>query len=282
MASRLEPGWRFSTLYLVKDSLGVMLEAAGLAEDALREFFELEATYLESAAAGGGTSGHEPGMPPERYRCRAFRASDTRQPCMPMCQTPHAAQRLWGHSSPRCLMQHPVRSVATTCCGLTEARHDGADSAVLLRATWRDTRRAVLRAGGVADFTFRQYLFACQARVLLRLGRPQEVSRAMSASRVQLRLLCLQSRPRSEGSAQSGPGWRGSQWATRSVFQVAERGLAFVKAFSDTLAAQQTAGSVPPLFREAWAFSACTALAHATLAQCGSHSSSHAGARQPQ
>jgi hypothetical protein len=74
MASRLEPGWRFSTLYLVKDSLGVMLEAAGLAEDALREFFELEATYLGSAAAGGGVSGHEPGAPFATYCCRAPRA----------------------------------------------------------------------------------------------------------------------------------------------------------------------------------------------------------------
>lgn len=59
------------------------------------------------------------------------------------------------------------------------ARHDGADSAVLLRAAWRDTRRAVLRAGGVTEFSFRQYLFACQARVLLRLGRPQEVRLVM-------------------------------------------------------------------------------------------------------
>jgi hypothetical protein len=75
MGSRLEPGWRFSTLYLVKDSLGVMLEAAGLAEDALREFFELEATYLGSAAAGGGTAGHEPGALLQRCRCTAFRAS---------------------------------------------------------------------------------------------------------------------------------------------------------------------------------------------------------------
>lgn len=46
---------------------------------------------------------------------------------------------------------------------------------MLLRASWRDTRRAVLQAGGVTEFAFRQYLFACQARVLLRLGRPQEV-----------------------------------------------------------------------------------------------------------
>lgn len=55
------------------------------------------------------------------------------------------------------------------------AQHEGADSAVLLRATWRDTRRAVLKAGGVTEFAFRQYLFACQGRVLLRMRRPQEV-----------------------------------------------------------------------------------------------------------
>ena len=53
--------------------------------------------------------------------------------------------------------------------------HEGTDSAVLLRATWRDTRRAVLKAGGVTEFAFRQYLFACQARVLLRMRQPQEV-----------------------------------------------------------------------------------------------------------
>jgi len=48
--------------------------------------------------------------------------------------------------------------------------------------------------------------------------------------------------------------------------QVAERGLAFVKAFSDILAAQAAEGATPPLFREAWAFSACAALANATSA----------------
>ena len=60
MAGRLEPGWRFSTLYLVKDSLAVMLRSAGLLQDALREFYELEAVYL-NAIAGYGTAagGHE-------------------------------------------------------------------------------------------------------------------------------------------------------------------------------------------------------------------------------
>lgn len=53
-----------------------------------------------------------------------------------------------------------------------------------------------------------------------------------------------------------------------------------MKAFSDSLAAQQAAAGVPPLFREAWAFSACTALAHATLAQSASRRSGFAAAHQ--
>ena len=49
--------------------------------------------------------------------------------------------------------------------------------------------------------------------------------------------------------------------------QVAERGLAFVRAFSELLAAQQADGRLPPLFREAWAHSACVSLAKTTCAQ---------------
>jgi hypothetical protein len=41
MATRMEPGWSFPNLFLVKDSLAIMLEAAGLQEDALREYFEV-------------------------------------------------------------------------------------------------------------------------------------------------------------------------------------------------------------------------------------------------
>ena len=57
MARRLEPGWNFSTLYLIKDSLAIMLEAAGLLEDAFREYFELEACYLEALKQGGNLAG---------------------------------------------------------------------------------------------------------------------------------------------------------------------------------------------------------------------------------
>lgn len=54
MLSRLDPAWSFSTLYLVKDGLAAMLEAAGLADDALREYSELEACYLEVHSSSYG------------------------------------------------------------------------------------------------------------------------------------------------------------------------------------------------------------------------------------
>ena len=62
MARRLEPGWNFSTLYLIKDSLAIMLEAAGLLEDAFREYFELEACYLEALEQGGNLAGRQFGQ----------------------------------------------------------------------------------------------------------------------------------------------------------------------------------------------------------------------------
>ena len=58
MAARQERGWQFSTLFLVKDSLGVMLEAGGLLEDALREYYELEACFLEALSEAGALNGH--------------------------------------------------------------------------------------------------------------------------------------------------------------------------------------------------------------------------------
>ena len=57
MDRRQDKGWSFSTLFLVKDSLAIMLEAGGLLEDALREYSELEACYLEALAGGGPLAG---------------------------------------------------------------------------------------------------------------------------------------------------------------------------------------------------------------------------------
>ncbi len=65
MAMRKAEGWSFSTLFLVKDSLAAMLEAAGCLEDALREYSELEACYSEAIANGGALAAHPFGdLPP--------------------------------------------------------------------------------------------------------------------------------------------------------------------------------------------------------------------------
>lgn len=54
--------------------------------------------------------------------------------------------------------------------------------AQLLKASWRETRRAVLHKGNIAEFHFRQYMFACQARLLLKLERPAEVKPSQPSS----------------------------------------------------------------------------------------------------
>ena len=85
MARRLEPGWNFSTLYLIKDSLAIMLEAAGLLEDAFREYFELEACYLEALKQGGNLAGRPFG----RFLCMPARL------CISACMALCMPQMLW-------------------------------------------------------------------------------------------------------------------------------------------------------------------------------------------
>ena len=59
--------------------------------------------------------------------------------------------------------------------GTAGGKTDGDDVAQILKAAWRETRSSVMRGNGVAEFYFRQYLFACQARLLFKLNRPTEV-----------------------------------------------------------------------------------------------------------
>eukprot|EP00210_Caulerpa_lentillifera_P000161 g156.t1 len=53
MSHRMDTKGSFGTLFLVKDSLALLLESVGLLEDALREYYELEAACLEALNAGG-------------------------------------------------------------------------------------------------------------------------------------------------------------------------------------------------------------------------------------
>ena len=69
--------------------------------------------------------------------------------------------------------------LTTTCSKASSAaggKTDGDDAAQILKAAWRETRSSVMRGNGVAEFYFRQYLFACQARLLFKLNRPTEVT----------------------------------------------------------------------------------------------------------
>ena len=64
---------------------------------------------------------------------------------------------------------------AANCRLAAGGKTDGDDVAQILKAAWRETRSSVMRGNGVAEFYFRQYLFACQARLLFKLNRPTEV-----------------------------------------------------------------------------------------------------------
>lgn len=79
------------------------------------------------------------------------------------------------------ICRHHLHSTCLTtfCCKALSAaggKTDGDDAAQILKAAWRETRSSVMRGNGVAEFYFRQYLFACQARLLFKLNRPTEVT----------------------------------------------------------------------------------------------------------
>lgn len=63
--------------------------------------------------------------------------------------------------------------------------------ATLLAASWRAARRGVLERGGLQQFAFRQFLFACQARLLLQLQRPGEARPSIRCP-LSVWQLCLQ------------------------------------------------------------------------------------------
>lgn len=204
MDRRQSSGWQFSTLFLVKDSLAVMLESAHLYEDALREYSELEACYLEALAAGSPLSQQPFG---QLLACTYLK--QLLQVMMVMLCSHHPSQSLHACCG-RAGMEESaaVRTVKLKMCSWFQPAHSsdavrlwpkqftlpakhsqaygqalwvaggngqGNDVAQLLSATWRDTRHAVLESGMVPQFQFRQFLFACQARLLVKLNRHIEV-----------------------------------------------------------------------------------------------------------
>ncbi len=76
-----------------------MLEAAGLLEDAFREYFELEACYLEALKQGGNLAGRQFGEPLRLFPCLQtvvlfVCASQESKSCL--CVTNRSAKRVLG------------------------------------------------------------------------------------------------------------------------------------------------------------------------------------------
>ncbi|GLI61031.1 hypothetical protein VaNZ11_003295, partial [Volvox africanus] len=132
---RRDPNWSFASLYLVKDSLALLLEGCGLHLEAYKEYVELEAAYQETL---------------ERQQ------QGQQQGAVDLGEQRSGAEHLNDDKF--------------------GASGDGAEVATLTSASWRVTRRSVLKRAAVQEFRFRQYLFASQSRLLLRLGRPVDVA----------------------------------------------------------------------------------------------------------
>ena len=79
----------------------------------------------------------------------------------------------WQEASVHCprLLLLYVSQCPAACVG---GGNKGDDDAALLHTAWGEVRSSVQR-GGLDAFRFRQYLFACMARLLMQLQRPIEV-----------------------------------------------------------------------------------------------------------
>lgn len=168
-----------------------MLEAAGLLEDALREYSELEACYLEAVQVGCRAW-----LRPASGRCR-------RAACLARLECPELEARCleaaqvgagtlpapgltpqgtfgWGM---RLLAHHPtaVRASSLPLQSGQQARPPfgckpaGEDEAALLWAPWGAARAAAAQPDPPPEFAMRQALFASQARLLFKLHRHAEV-----------------------------------------------------------------------------------------------------------
>jgi len=158
LASRLEPGWSISTLHLVKDSAAAMMESAGLLDDALREYLELEVAYQETE-----TTRHN--------------GNDNNNNVV---EGSSVAATAGGNGEATTTM---TSSSTTTIAPATpfgwksSARDIEEDEAAQMWVSWSQSRKAAASAGDVGPppFVLRQNIFACQTRLLLKLHRFTEV-----------------------------------------------------------------------------------------------------------
>ncbi|KAL4549831.1 hypothetical protein Ndes2526B_g04818 [Nannochloris sp. 'desiccata'] len=222
----------FSDLFLLKDSLAVMMEAAGLVEDSVREYLELEVAFQQVEQTKKQSS-----EPPSRLSSLSKSSDGLSEPQTSLNNTSslHARQLefLNGGLQPRKGIDEAsgiwsdwratrlsVQGIAFSLDRSTLESSFGATSSV-------PTAHNITHGDTTSLLALRQAVFASQSRVLLKLQRYSEVL---------------------------------------------ERGLAFFHNSFSTLAAHEgqtrstSSGSSkqsPKFFKEAWTFAGCISLAAA-------------------
>ncbi|KFM24624.1 Trafficking protein particle complex subunit 10 [Auxenochlorella protothecoides] len=184
MSNRLEVGWTFTPLFLIKDSLAVMLEAAGMYEDALREYAELDVCHADTAAqAQAWQQQAATPLPPD--------------PEGPSAAPPDEVGPMW--------------------------------------MPWPGIRRTALALPQVPDFVMRQFLFASQARILLKLRRWTEGFGGLTGTPIYEKLNAHPSRPIS----------------AEFMTQTAQSVIDFVTPLVNATNLQEIAGAALPMSAEA-------------------------------
>jgi len=226
----------FSDLFLLKDSLAVMMEAAGLAEDSVREYLELEVAFQQV----------------ERTKKQLSRPQPT--------QVPSPLKSSDG------LVEPPETSLSSTFLlhskqleflhgGLQPRK--GINEASGIWSDWRSTRLSVQGIAFSPDGTTLESIFGATSPV----PTAHSITDGDTTSLLALRQAVFASQARVFLKLQK-------------YSEVLQRGLSFFQNSFSTLAAQEeeeesrssSSGSskqIPKLFKEAWTFAGCVSFAAA-------------------
>ncbi|KAH9650875.1 Trafficking protein particle complex II-specific subunit 130-like [Citrus sinensis] len=137
---RFMPVWNFCNFFILKESLAFMFEMAHLHEDALREYDELELCYLETGA-----------------QCI----------CLLFCYYKTLFLNLFDDTCFEVNMNGKHKEFGGV--------ERGDDEAALLNPG-NKALTEIVQDDSFREFEFRQYLFACQSKLLFKLNRPFEVA----------------------------------------------------------------------------------------------------------
>ncbi|RLM55205.1 hypothetical protein C2845_PM10G08580 [Panicum miliaceum] len=138
---RFTPIWNFCNFFILKESLAFMFEMSNLHEDSIREYDELELCYSESVIFASNS------------------------------------QKTWFKTTTQYTYNLLPMNAVTSPGKHREfgGLDTGDDQAALLNPGFKALTQ-IVQDDVFREFEFRQYIFACQAKLLFKLSRPVEVA----------------------------------------------------------------------------------------------------------